>query len=268
MLLDLHAHTSRYSPCGHSTPEEMVARAAEIGLQGIVFSEHNLLWPADELAELQAVYPFVRLYRGIEITSSGGDDYLVYGITDPDLLRSGMDDVEIITRTRAAGGAIVLAHPYRYSPDTPQALDHHPVDGVEVMSSNIYNFFHQPAVALAHRLQVQAIVTSDGHEVSVLGLYAMEVTRLPVDDIELGAMVRSGEMRAYIDTARVMQENQAVSAEIPLMLDLMQQGLNDREIRDRLSLYVNLTLIQGLRQGKDILRPYQANFPLQVRMPA
>lgn len=271
MLLDLHAHTALYSACGQASPEEMVARALEVGLHGLVFSEHNLLWPEDELAKLQAAFPAVRLYRGIEITSSGGDDYIVYGVTDPDLLRAGMDHIEIVTRTRAVGGAIVLAHPYRYSPNVPEALDSHPVDGIEVMSSNIYNCFHVPALALAHRLQIQAIVTSDGHETTMLGMYAMQVDRLPENDIELAAVIRSGMMRPYIDTPRVIRENEALSAAIPDMLQMMHQGMTDGEVRDSVSLYVNLTVVRSLRLGRDILRPYQAVWPAHqasARVPA
>lgn len=262
MLIDIHVHTSRYSTCGRSTPEEMVARAEELGIGALVFTEHNLIWPEDEIRALQADFPAVRLYRGIEVTSALGDDYLVYGVTDPDLLASGMEDAEIITRAHAHGGAVVLAHPYRYSPDVPDVLDRHPVDGIEVLSTNIYNYAHLPAMALAHRLHIPVTAASDGHHVSMLGLYALEADHLPADEGALAELVRSGTMRVFVDEARVSAENQALSAEIPEILALMRRGLDDQEIRERLSIYVNLTVMQGLRAGKDILRPTEAALPL------
>jgi hypothetical protein len=240
----------------------MLARAAEIGIRALVFTEHNLIWPEDEIEALQAAFPAVRLYRGIEVTSAKGDDYLVYGVTDHDLLASGMEDAEIISRAQRRGGAVVLAHPYRYGPDAPEVLDDHPVDGIEVLSSNIYNYAHLPAVALAHRLHIPATAASDGHHTSMLGLYAMDADALPADERELAEMVRAGEMRVCVDEARVAEENQALSAEIPEILQLMQRGLSDGEIRERLSIYVNLTVIQGLRSGKNVLRPTRAALPL------
>ncbi len=240
----------------------MLARAAELGIRALVFTEHNLIWPEDEQAALQAAYPAVRLYRGIEVTSAKGDDFLVYGITDHTLLASGMEDAEIITRAHAHGGAVVLAHPYRYSPEAPEVLDRLPVDGIEVLSTNIYNYAHLPAVALAHRLHLPATAASDGHHVSMLGLYAMDTDVLPADERELAELVRAGEMRVCVDEARITAENRALSAEIPEILNLMQRGLSDGEIRERLSIYVNLTVIQGLRAGKNVLRPTRAALPL------
>jgi hypothetical protein len=240
----------------------MVARAEELGIAALVFTEHNLIWPQEEIEALQAAFPAVRLYRGNEVTSATGEDYLVYGITDPDLVTSGMEDVQIITRAHAHGGAVVLAHPYRYRPNVPEVLDRHPVDGVEVLSTNIYNYAHLPAMALAHRLRIPVTAASDGHHVSMLGLYAMEADALPADEGELAALVRSGTMQVWTDEAHVIAENQALSAEIPEILGLMRRGLSDEEIRERLTIYVNLTVMRGLREGKDILRPTGAALPL------
>jgi hypothetical protein len=262
MLIDLHVHTSRYSACGRSTPEEMIERAIELGLRGLVFTEHNVLWPEAELAELQAAYPGIRLYRGFEVNAAGGDDYLVYGVTDPELMITGIDDAELISQAQALGGAVVLAHPYRYLPDAPEALEQHPVDGIEIMSSNIYNYAHKPAAALAQRMGVPAIAASDGHHTTMLGMYAMEIERLPDGEHDLVRMLRSGEMQIHVDQARVDEENQSLSAELPEILHLIERGLKDTDIRERLSIYVNLTVMRGLREGRDVFRPYRAALPL------
>ncbi len=262
MLIDLHVHTARYSPCGRSTPQEMITQAAERGLHALVFTEHHWLWPQDELEALQEQFPDVRLYRGMEVTSASGEDYLVYGMTPPGLLAQGLDDTQIIARAQACGAAVVLAHPYRYHPDVPETLARYPVDGVEVLSTNIYNYAHLPAIALAHRLQVPAIASSDGHHVSMLGLYAMETDALPADEGELAELVRGGELRVWVNQERILEENDALSATLPEILLLMQRGLSDEEIRERLPIYVNLTVMQGLRAGKDVFRPTQAALPL------
>ncbi len=262
MLVDLHVHTSRYSACGRSTPEEMIERAIELGLGGLVFTEHNVLWPEAELAELQATYPVIRLYRGFEVNAAGGDDYLIYGVTDSELMVAGIDDAELIERAQALGGAVVLAHPYRYQANAPEVLEQHPVDGIEIMSSNIYNYAHRPAVALAQRMGVPAIAASDGHHVTMLGMYAMQVEHLPEDEHDLIRMLRAGNMQIHVDQSRVDEENQSLSAEMPEILHLIERGLDDAEIRERLSIYVNLTVMRGLRQGRDVFRPYRAALPV------
>ena len=261
MLIDLHVHTSRYSSCGRSTPEEMIEAAIGLGLDGLVFTEHSVLWPEDELAELQEAYPRIRLYRGFEVNAAGGDDYLVYGITDPELMAAGIDDAELIQEVRALGGAIVLAHPYRYH-EPSEAIEQYPVDGIEIMSSNIYNYAHRPAVALAQRMGVPTIAASDGHHVTMLGMYAMEVDHLPDYEQDLVEMLQAGEMQPYVDQDRVDEENQSLSAEMPEILHLIERGLDDMDIRERLSIYVNLTVMQGLRKGRDVFRPYRAAQPV------
>ena len=49
MIVDLHVHTSRYSGCGKSTPEEMVAAAQAAGIEAMVLTEHHIIWPEDEV---------------------------------------------------------------------------------------------------------------------------------------------------------------------------------------------------------------------------
>ena len=45
MKFDLHMHTRRYSPDSVIDPFDLVRRAQEIGLDGIVITEHDCLWP-------------------------------------------------------------------------------------------------------------------------------------------------------------------------------------------------------------------------------
>jgi predicted metal-dependent phosphoesterase TrpH len=104
MLIDLHVHTPRYSSCARSAPEEMVARAQEVGLDGLVITEHHVVWPADELAALQARFPAVRLFRGVEITTDTGDDFLIYGPPQENLFwpRMRADELLALPTRRAA----------------------------------------------------------------------------------------------------------------------------------------------------------------------
>ena len=50
-------HTRRYSPDSDIDPFDLVRRAREVGLDGIVITEHDRLWPEDELEELRRAAP-------------------------------------------------------------------------------------------------------------------------------------------------------------------------------------------------------------------
>lgn len=264
MLIDLHVHTDRYSLCGRSSPEAMVARAAAVGLSALVFTEHNVHWPQEELAQLQSAYPEVRLYCGTELTSDEGDDFLVYGLTDRSVVGAGMAASDILRTAHGQGAAVVLAHPYRYRDAVPSAIFEHGIDAIEIMSTNIYNYSHRRAVALAHELGAVVTAASDGHHIGMLGLYALEIEQLPEDERALAEYIRSGEMGLWIDSERIRIQNEALQSEIPNIERFIAQGLTNQALRERLDSYVNLTVIQGVRDGRDVMRPWQLPAPLTV----
>ena len=73
-VIDLHMHTSRYSPCAPLLePETIISRLHERGLSGGVITEHDVLWSEDELQALVHAssegVEGVRLYRGVEISA-------------------------------------------------------------------------------------------------------------------------------------------------------------------------------------------------------
>src|SRR5205807_2515616 len=82
MKFDLHLHTNRHSPDSIMPPQLMVSRAREIGLDGVVITEHDWLWTEDELDELRAIDPGLVVLAGVEVSTRQGH-FLVYGITDP-----------------------------------------------------------------------------------------------------------------------------------------------------------------------------------------
>ena len=82
MKFDLHMHTARHSPDADTDPFDLVRAAIQAGLDGIVITEHDFLWPQEELDELRAAAPQLVILAGVEVTGRGGD-MLCYGITDP-----------------------------------------------------------------------------------------------------------------------------------------------------------------------------------------
>ena len=83
MKFDHHIHTSRHSPDSEIDPLQLVERAREIGLDGVVITEHDYQWEADELAELAARAAPLRVFSGAEISAREGH-FLVYGLPSLD----------------------------------------------------------------------------------------------------------------------------------------------------------------------------------------
>jgi hypothetical protein len=254
MLIDLHVHTTRYSPCGRSTPEAMCARAIEVGLDGLVLTEHNIVWEAEEMTALQAQFPTLKLFRGVEINSACNEDYLIYGITEPGVFTAHMDDIALIERVRAGGGTVVLAHPYRHHPTVPDLLGQYPVDGVEIYSHNILNCAHPRARALCARLGCFPSAASDGHAVDALGMYAMLFPRTIHDERDLAQALRAHQAAVYVDSTRVAARNASLRSNLVTACTLQAQGLVDLAIRERLP-GLSLTILRGLREGQDVLWP-------------
>ena len=72
MKFDHHMHTKDIRPTARSTRWLLIERAREIGLDGLVITEHDYQWEADELAELAATgRPAPRVFRGRNLGARG-----------------------------------------------------------------------------------------------------------------------------------------------------------------------------------------------------
>lgn len=133
MKTDLHLHTSAYSECATVTPEQMMTAALAAGYEAVYITEHNAVWPGDRLATLQAGFPALRIFPGVELTVIDYTLHLVVlGTNDPDYVSLRRDPRTVIERARANGHLTVLAHPFRWggaedllqSGSIPDALEH------------------------------------------------------------------------------------------------------------------------------------------------
>jgi len=257
MRIDLHVHTNRYSACGKSSPDEMVSRAAELGLDAIVLTEHHHFWPADELADLQARHPEVRLFTSVEVSAAGGNDLLIYGPTGPDVFYRDMPPCDVIRQAREMGATVVLAHPFRYAAGVSEFFeDDCRVDGVEIMSIHVLSHAHIQARALAQQLGVAEFAASNGHHVDTIGLYAVELERPARDEADLADLLRARRFKHYVDTQRITTANDALRARIDEIRQLIDQGQDNEQIR-RVMPDVGYTTLSGIRQGLDVMLPTQ-----------
>jgi predicted metal-dependent phosphoesterase TrpH len=171
MKFDLHMHTRRYSPDSVTDPFDLLKAALAAGLDGIVITEHDRLWPEKELDELRAAAPGLVVLNGVEVTGTGGD-VLCYGVTDASALPRGIGWPELCREVHRQGGVAVAAHPNRWGQPFEEIVrEQRPeLDGIEVMSNNMdADLRGRAAELLAKFPHFAQLGNSDSHDPATVG---------------------------------------------------------------------------------------------------
>jgi predicted metal-dependent phosphoesterase TrpH len=183
MKLDLHMHSTRHSPDSDMDPFALVRQAREIGLDGVVITEHDWLWTEAELEELRATAPDLVVLGGMEVSAREGH-FLAYGVQDPFALYRGIGVAALCREVHAQGGAVVAAHPFRWGQPFGDILeDENPeLDGLELMTSNMDAECRRLAAEVWRRQPLAGLGSSDAHREEVLGICYTEFPE-PIRDI-------------------------------------------------------------------------------------
>jgi predicted metal-dependent phosphoesterase TrpH len=194
--VDLHVHTRRYSPCAELLNPELLPKAmAERGLYGVVITEHDSLWSAEEIAELNRDLNGHRIFRGVEISSRNGH-FLVIGMDALGDLKPGVSAEGIISVAREHGAAVIWAHPQLEYRQIVQPLRTcglpDGIDAVEVFSTATHGEQSATAKAYARDLNCCMVGGSDAHVLDHVGKAFTAFDHMPRDEKELAAAIRSG----------------------------------------------------------------------------
>jgi PHP domain-containing protein len=126
----IHLHSLHSD--GTGTVEEIVAAAADVGVDVVVLTDH------DVMAAQPGYHGDVLLLVEEEVSPRGSNHYLAFGLDEP-IDHAGMDAAGIVRAVRDAGGFGFAAHPFskgnerfRQGPMAWSDLDC--VDGIEVWS--------------------------------------------------------------------------------------------------------------------------------------
>ncbi|MDB5353248.1 MAG: putative metal-dependent phosphoesterase, family [Planctomycetota bacterium] len=192
--IDHHVHTSRHSPDSVIEPDDLVAEARLAGLDGVVITEHDYQWAAEELAELQARAGRLLVLSGAEISTRQGH-FLVYGLPNLDGASPGIDVKDLIAYVRRHDAAIVAAHPFRWEQDFDAIIAEcgPNFDALELVSNNITPQTRALTERVASRHSLGTTGSSDGHEPSVVGCY---YTSFPAPILSMGDFVRALRSRS------------------------------------------------------------------------
>ena len=156
MRFDHHLHTAKHSPDSIIDPWELIEHAREIGLDGVVITEHDYQWEADELAGLAARATSLRVFSGVEVSTLEGH-FLVYGLPSLEDVFPGIKLAELLPLVHRHQAAIVGAHPFRWDqPFDAIVAQHGPVfDALELVSNNVSTQTRLRTQALLRRIRWQ-----------------------------------------------------------------------------------------------------------------
>jgi aminoglycoside phosphotransferase (APT) family kinase protein len=229
VLLEMHCHTMEHSPCSHVSAVELIRRVCAKGLEGVVFTDHHFLWPAEELQKVRheaGVPGYFLVLSGQEVTTSDMGDVLVYGANESIPPHTSLSKI----RTQQTTVALVLAHPYRNNsrPDRAKLLNPF-FDGVEIFSSNHSISENNRGLRDWHAYKFTAIAGTDTHAPSYAGIYPTQFDH-PVDSIKaLATELHAGRCRPFF------KEIPKAGAQIELT-EIIMGTKGDDEIRETIIL--------------------------------
>ena len=195
MLIDLHTHTYPNSDDSFLSPEDLIAEAKRVGLDGICLTEHDRFWDPQEALGLSHRTDFP-IFPGCEVTTEEGH-VLVYGL---DRYVFGMHRAAFLRRlVEEAGGFMIIAHPYRrrYRDEgTPgngtleEMLGRAQgeavfgsVDAVEVLNGRGSDRQNGFSSGIAGLFGLKGTGASDSHKIEDIGTYATEFER-PIHSLQ------------------------------------------------------------------------------------
>lgn len=173
MRVDLHIHT-RYSSDALTSPQGLVRRCQEVGLDCIAVTDHNTMKGALEVQRL-ASFPVI---LGEEIKTTEGE---LIGLFLKEPIPKRLTPVETARRIKEQGGLVVIPHPFdgfrRSAMRDPRVLETvlPYVDIVEAFNARTMRRYREKAAGFAreHKLAVSAV--SDAHSPLELGRTYVEM---------------------------------------------------------------------------------------------
>ena len=161
--IDLHVH-SWHSGDNDADPEEAVARAIELGLHGIAFTEHYFYSASEPAERLREKYrDAIMVFRGVEFSAEEGH-CLVFGADTDKLDLKYAPFAEVVRAVAGAGGVVIPSHPYRGMKSLGDLITRVPgICGVEGYNGANMHAMNVKAIETAGRLHLPCTGGSDAH---------------------------------------------------------------------------------------------------------
>ncbi|WP_318568066.1 PHP domain-containing protein [Salinigranum marinum] len=194
--IDPHVHSSA-SYDGHDPVDLILEQAADIGLDAVVVTDHDVMHASLTAAELAADYGLVGI-PGVEVSTAHGH-LLALGIEELPPRRRPLD--ETVDWVRRHGGVAIVPHPFQRSRHGVPKRAFTDADAVEVYNSWLFTGYkNRRARRFADKQGYPGVAGSDAHHVGFVGRAYTEIELDGITRAELTAdhvldAIRNGSTR-------------------------------------------------------------------------
>src|SRR6056297_2484556 len=172
ITIDPHVH-SEGSYDGHEPVEFLLEQASDIGLDGIVVTDHDTIAESLRAAELAPQYGLVGI-PGVEVSTAAGH-LLAIGVEERPEPHQPLD--ETVEWIRDAGGTAVVPHPFQRTRHGIRKGRITDCDAIEVYNAWIFTGYrNRRARKFAARCGYPGVAASDAHSAKYLGRAYTELT--------------------------------------------------------------------------------------------
>jgi Predicted metal-dependent phosphoesterases (PHP family) len=177
LRLDFHVH-SEGSYDGHEPVELILEHAADIGLDGVVITDHDVLHESMRAAELAAKYGLIGI-PGVEVSTAHGH-LLAIGVDEMPPRRVAYQ--ETVEWIRDHGGVAVVPHPFQRTRHGVRKKNIPNVDAIETFNAWLFTGYkNQRARRYAEAYGYPTVAASDAHTLPYVGRAYTEITVPGVD---------------------------------------------------------------------------------------
>ena len=171
IAIDPHVH-SEDSYDGKEPVELILEHAADIGLDGVVITDHDEIGESLRAAEIASEYGLIGV-PGVEVSTSHGH-LLAIGVEEkPSKRQPFMDTVELV---RELGGAAVVPHPFQVTRHGVKKKRIEDCDGIEVYNAWLFTGYrNRRSKTFAQKNGYPRIGASDAHSITMVGRAYTEI---------------------------------------------------------------------------------------------
>jgi predicted metal-dependent phosphoesterase TrpH len=195
LAIDPHVH-SEDSYDGHEPVELILEHASDIGLDGVVVTDHDEIEASRRAADLAPEYGLVGI-PGVEVSTAAGH---LLGIGVETCPPRGEPLPATVEWVWDRGGIAVVPHPFQRSRHGVRKRNIGDCDGIEVYNSMVFTGYrNRRAKTFAERRGYPQLGASDAHSIRNVG---RAFTEIPLPDVPVGTPASEVDGERVVDAIR------------------------------------------------------------------
>ena len=202
LQLDFHVH-SEGSYDGHEPVGLILEHAADIGLDGVVITDHDVIHESKRAADIAADYGLIGI-PGVEVSTAHGH-LLAIGVDVMPPRRAPYD--ETVAWIRDHGGVAIVPHPFQRTRHGVRKKNIPDVDAIETFNAWLFTGYkNQRARRYAEAYGYPTVAASDAHTLPYVGRAYTEIT---IPNVDREAVTREDVLTAIREGSTAVQGRRA-----------------------------------------------------------